>query len=369
MKIAFYHNVPAGGAKRVVYEQVKHLSKKHKVEVFEFKSEDSKYCDLKKITRVNQYLFVPANNLPFFLKRIYSDIKIFYSLKKINHLIAQHIDTKGFDIVVVHSDKYIQAPYLLRYLKTPSIYYAHETLRYVYESHLIFNKKNFILKKWYENLTRYIRKNDDIKNINSATKILCNSKYTSENIMKTYGLESVVSYPGVDAIFFRPLKFLKKIDILFIGEKVSNEGYEILLGALKQMRKYIVVKILDRKNDRFSLSDQDLVKEYNKSKIVLALNTKEPFGLIPLEAMSCGVPVIAVSEGGFRETVLNNITGYLIEKSPNALKTRIEKLLSNSSLHNAMGKNARNIILKEWDIKKRMLEFEKLIYSFIEKEK
>jgi len=359
MKIAFFHNLPEGGAKRVIFEQIKYLSKKHKINVFEISQTDNKFNDLKKIAHVNTFNFNIDNNFPGFLNRLDSDYRNFYSLKSLHKQIAEEINRGKFDLAIVHPDRYTQAPFLLRYLKTSSIYFCEEVLRIAYEKELAFNEDVFFIKKWYEKETRKIRKDIDRKNAISARLILANSRYTSENVKKAYGRDSKVFLLGVDSSLFKPKNVIKTVDVLYIGEMEDMEGFDLLKEVSRE--DSIRVKILSRKNRKFHLPDKDLINEYNRSKIVVALNRNEPFGLIPLEAMSCGVPVIAVEEGGFKETVRNSLTGYLIKRDGKELNNKIKELLRDKSLYNKMSKNCREEIVENWDWNIRMKEFEKYL--------
>jgi D-inositol-3-phosphate glycosyltransferase len=67
----------------------------------------------------------------------------------------------------------------------------------------------------------------------------------------------------------------------------------------------------------------------------------ESFGMVALEAMACGTPVIASEVGGLGYLVQNEITGYTIPDSdPAGLCEKLTALLKNPSLHRRMGKSA-----------------------------
>ncbi len=59
---------------------------------------------------------------------------------------------------------------------------------------------------------------------------------------------------------------------------------------------------------------KNLVLLYNKANLVVYTPYQEPFGLVPLESMSCGTPVVGVNDGGVMETVTNGKTGILTER-------------------------------------------------------
>ena len=57
----------------------------------------------------------------------------------------------------------------------------------------------------------------------------------------------------------------------------------------------------------------------------------EDFGLVPLEAMAAGLPVLAVDNGGPRETVLDGRTGWLLPPTPEAFAAQMERVLDGSA--------------------------------------
>src|SRR5258706_9732118 len=155
---------------------------------------------------------------------------------------------------------------------------------------------------------------------------------------------------------------MKKIyDILFIGEQSIIEGYDLLSDALRYVNKKYSVKIISRKSNDYSITEKDLVKAYNQSRLVICLSRNEPFGLIPLDAMSCEVPVIALDEGGYKETILNNTTGFLIHPNPKILAEKINALLSDPQEIEGMGRNARTWIEKQWTWEKHIDSLLKII--------
>ncbi len=365
MKIAFFHNLPLSGAKKVVYEQIDYLSSKNLVDLYQLLPEDD-FFSFKKVTRQTYtYQFTQYNRLPFFLSRIVRDYKNFITLKYLHKKIAQDIDNRGYDMVIVHPDKYTQAPFLLKFLKTKNIYYCHEWLRIVYESEFRFNEDVSIFKKWYEFVTREIRKYIDTKNVLAAKYIITNSLYTAKNCEKAYGIKTRVCYPGVDIHQFKNTNIKKEYDILFVGDKTNNEGMKILTKVKELTEKNLSIKIISKKRSNFTLSEYNLMQEYCKARIVLCLSIREPFGLIPLEAMACGVPVIAVNEGGYKETIIDGKTGYLIPRDPKTLTEKIELLLSSPHLLSEMSKNARIHIKKNWTWEKNGKRLEELIHKFM----
>lgn len=75
--------------------------------------------------------------------------------------------------------------------------------------------------------------------------------------------------------------------------------------------------------------------------LVVATPWYEPFGIVPIEAMACGVPVVATAVGGQLDTVRPERTGLLVEAhDPDGIAAAVRRLLANPSLRHRMGEEA-----------------------------
>src|SRR5260370_29855550 len=109
MKIAFFHNLPVGGAKKVLYYQVKLLSEEHEIDVFEYDSADQSYLS---VTDLHCERYVYKDPVALSKNRVIKDFHSFITLQTVNKEIAAEIDSKHYDFVIIHPDKYTQAPFI-----------------------------------------------------------------------------------------------------------------------------------------------------------------------------------------------------------------------------------------------------------------
>ena len=90
------------------------------------------------------------------------------------------------------------------------------------------------------------------------------------------------------------------------------------------------------------VSQSELPTYYNAADVFVLPSYYESFGLVALEAMACGVPVIASRVGGPRTFVRNGVTGYLIPwQCPEPYTQHMDVLMSNPNLRASMGEAAR----------------------------
>lgn len=353
MRIAIFHELPKGGAERAVIEISKGLkSRGVAVDLFTTRAFDSKK-NKNIFNKIYTYKFQEKEwKGKNWKRRFYKDTFEMFNLYLLHKKIAQDINNNRYNFVIVNASEFIETPFVLRFLKIPSLFYCHDPHdRLIYDPLSKIPENLGSIRKTYEKTNRFLRKMLDKKNFSKAKIILANSKYTKHMIKKTYGRESIVSYLGVDAKVFSPGKNEKRYDVLFVGSTFKLDGFDLFLEVTKLLPKKVKAKSLlaDMEWVRSDISMRDF---YRSAKIVLSFGVREPFGLVPLESMSCGTPVIAINEAGYKETIINNKTGYLLPRNPNIIAGKIKELLSDRKLIAQMGSNARKHVLGNWTWRK-----------------
>lgn len=366
MTIAVFYHLRFGGAKRVVQEHVKGLrALGHTVDLYSTEKEDDIFDPGLFANREYIYPFTITKNETPFLGRLLKDIDVLYRLRLHHQHIASDIDARQYDIVLVETDSYTQAPFLLRYLKTNNVYYCLEPLRIAYEYSLQPKNLGFI-NTLYEYITRAIRKKVDQDNARSARHTIALSLFGRECMISSFDLYPKINYLGVDESVFKPIKVKKKHQVLFVAEKEYIYGYDLAMAAMQLIPKNKrpeLAFVFGTKNDR-RISETDLIKIYNESAVVLSLSRFDTFGLVPLEAMACGVPVITLNVAGYRETMLDGKVGYLTDFDPQEIAGKILDILDHPAKAVEMGKAGRAQVEKMWTWKKQIKRLDQLLTEF-----
>ncbi|HZX11894.1 MAG TPA: glycosyltransferase family 1 protein [Candidatus Nanoarchaeia archaeon] len=183
----------------------------------------------------------------------------------------------------------------------------------------------------------------DKKVVRAADKIFVNSYYTKRGVEKIYNIDAQVIYPTLSKIFrmkekketgYVLEKYNLKKFIFCTGRLIPDKKYEWLVEALSRLRdgdvdlviagrigkayeealreRAIHLGCLQRIKFLGYVLDEDLVALYNEAKVFVFPAPDEDFGLVPVEAMACGCPVVAWADNaGPSETVIEGISGYL----------------------------------------------------------
>jgi len=382
MKIAVFHNLPSGGAKRALYSAVWYLTGAgHQVDVYVPSSADENYLSLKGIANGFHVYPVRRTWRGLVLSLVRHGLDPFSSVADVERdqeRIAALINAGPYDLVFSEQDQCTYSPFLLRYTQKPTVYYCQQPSR-VQELALdraVQTAFPTARVPTYRKLWRAYFKSRmaaiDKENASYAKYIVTNSYFTRETILRAYGLNSFVSYLGIDTELFRPLNLPRENFILSVGSCGPHKGYDFairslhLINELSRPRMVIVSNSntpgwdtyltnlaaelgvsLEIKN---GISDSELVHLYNRTKLFVYSSILEPFGLTPLEAMACGTPVVAVKEGGVRETIIHKQTGILTDRDEKVFADAIAALLQDDSVSKQMGDKGRELVCDSWTL-------------------
>ena len=203
----------------------------------------------------------------------------------------------------------------------PILGYIHTPARYLW--HLDVDSR---LKK-LRPLLNFLRFMD--KRFNSAQIIAVNSIEVQKRVKSVWHLESKVIYPPVEIVDLRPSKFVKnesdgeylvsagrwvpykRFDLAIDVAEKSGLSLKIMGGGPERSR---LQKRIETSSTQVELienpSNEEYVK-YLKGAKALIFPGIEDFGIVPVEAMQLGVPVLGINAGGLIETVIDGTSGFL----------------------------------------------------------
>lgn len=201
---------------------------------------------------------------------------------------------------------------------------------------------------------------------NRAAVNLCTSASIADNL-REHGLQHVALWPGgVDADLFNPSRRATEIRsrlteghpesplLLYVGRLSAEKGLESLKPMLEAFPQARLALIGDGPHGKtleqhFAglpvfmagfLHGEELASAYASSDIFVMPSRTETLGLVVLEAMSSGLPVVAVRAGGIPEMIEDGISGYLYDTNAEAIG-QIGELLNSEARRSTMGSAAR----------------------------
>jgi glycosyltransferase involved in cell wall biosynthesis len=234
----------------------------------------------------------------------------------------EQLNLDDYDLVISSSSA--EAKGIITKPETLHICYCHTPTRYYwshyhyYLRHPEYGILNPIVSYFMPKLIHNLRLWDRVA-ADRVDKFIANSHHIAMRIKKYYEADAQVIYPPVDSDRFE-ISPLASDYYLIVGRQTGYKRTDIAIEAFNQLRLplHIVgtgpalkgwmlkagptIKFLGR------LSDKEVAKQMAQCQ-ALIFPQEEDAGIVPLEAMACGRPVIAYRGGGAMETIIPNVTG------------------------------------------------------------
>jgi glycosyltransferase involved in cell wall biosynthesis len=303
---------------------------------------------------------------------------------------GSEIGAGRFDVLLANTCTWFHSTPIARHVRLPSVLYLQEPFRRLYEATAgqawsappDGTSLRRIARHAVATYAHSIQVRDEIANAATFDRILVNSSFSRESLLRAYGLESRVSWLGIDLERFRPTGEPRERFVVALGgfdrgkggdravralatipaaerprlvwiANFSREGFE---GEVRRLAKDSGVEL----DLRVRIPDAEVVSLLSRAALMLYTSRLEPFGLAPLEANACGTPVVAIAEGGVRETIQDGVNGFVApDDDPVVLGRLVSQLTSSPARADELGRRALAHVRERWGVSRSIDEIER----------
>lgn len=170
-----------------------------------------------------------------------------------------------------------------------------------------------------------------------VTRFVAISRTIQERIARCYGRTSDVIYPPVNTDYFRPEDSREREDFdLCVSALVPYKRIDHAIAACTRLKRTLVVIGAGPDRERLETlagptirflgwQTDDVIREHLQRCRALLFPGEEDFGIVPIEALACGAPVIALNRGGAAETVDRRVGWTYDDPTPEGLMSALEQ--------------------------------------------
>lgn len=236
------------------------------------------------------------------------------------------------------------------------------------------------LRKMYQKFATNSIENLEKKALKYTDHIFVENNWMFDEMKKRTSSEKVTfSPPGIDTNLFQPISYNKKRTpyILSVGRfSDPRKNVRLLFEAysrVKQLQPLVPKLVLAGKTGptpedlmyarelnimedieiKLDVSPNELISLYQNADLFILSSDEEGFGMVIMEAMACGIPVVSTDCGGPSTLITNGSDGYLVPVGVSQiLADRVQELLSDEEKRRQFAGNARKKILDSFSDEK-----------------
>jgi len=277
----------------------------------------------------------------------------------------ESFDLSEYDLVI--SSTTMAAKGIITKPTTLHVSYCHTPPRYLWEPQVDPRAAKGPFSGLRQNTIHKMRLWDRVA-ADRVDYYMANSRYIKNRVRKYYQRDAEVVYPCVDVDRFEPAKSEEIEDyFLFVSRLVNYKRCDIVVEAFNKLG--LPLKVIGRGPEKDKLvksarsnieflgfvTDQDMKKYYERAKAFI-FAAEEDFGIVPVEAMAAGRPVIAFGKGGVTESVVGGKTGeFFAEQTAESLIAAVKnfdpKKYDSSVIRQHAEKFSKENFKKEFKVK------------------
>lgn len=239
------------------------------------------------------------------------------------------LDLREFDIII--SSASAEAKAVIKRPDAVHICYCHTPTRYYWSHYAQYlsapgmGPLNPLMRVALPTLVRVMRKKD-LQAVEGVDYFIANSSIVADRIKKYYGRDSFIIYPPVDMERFRHLDIsAKRKGFIMLGRQVPYKRYDVAIEACNQLKLPLTLYGVGPDHKRLEqlagptirfvegASDKQVAQALTKAEGFI-FPQEEDLGIVQIEAVAAGCPVIALAKGGALDIVVDGKTGVFFNQ-------------------------------------------------------
>jgi glycosyltransferase involved in cell wall biosynthesis len=287
--------------------------------------------------------------IPTFINSLPRAARMYKNYLPLMPLALEQLDLRGYDLII--SSESGPAKGIVPPPEALHVCYCHTPMRYIWNMyHDYRSSAGRVARLMMPPLTHYLRMWD----VSSAARVdsfVANSATVARRIERYYGAKSVVIHPPVDTEAFAitaPSDFY-----LMAGELVAYKRPDLAVRAFNQMKRKLVVigggemleelrRLAGPTVKILGAQPFEVLKQHYAECLALIFPGEEDFGMVPVEAMASGRPVVAFGRGGATETVKQGVSGvFFSEQTVEAIVAAVDALARTPFVPETIAAHAR----------------------------
>lgn len=257
-----------------------------------------------------------------FISKLPGAIRHYQKYLPLMPLALEELDLRNYDLVI--SSESGPAKGVITTPDTLHVCYCHSPMRYLWNMYHEYRSAAGRLTRFVMTPAFHYLRQWDYASSARVDHFIANSSVVAERINKFYRREATVIAPPVDTEAFQPVAQTGPF-YLCCGQLVGYKNVEVAVEAFNIMGKPLVVigggerleairRMAGPTITVMGPQPFSVLKDHYARCRALVFPGEEDFGIVPVEAMASGRPVIAFNKGGIRDTVIDGVTGLLFQK-------------------------------------------------------